>query len=94
MDRTFINEVFNLLGIGLALYTLAMTYGWVSKDNIIKHTVKCKYCRKRISEKVSTGAIDNHGVYLTNKFGRQNVVSTVQVGRMIEKSSRLTVLIV
>ena len=94
MDRTFINEVFNLLGIGLALYTLAMTYGWIAKDNIIKHTVKCKYCRKRISEKVSTGLIDNHGVYSTKEFGRQNVVSTVQVGRMIEKSSRLTALIV
>ena len=76
------------------MYILAMTYGWLASDNIIKHTVKCKFCRKRISEKVSTGVIDNHGVYSTKKFGRQNVVSIVQVGRMIEKSSRLNASIV
>lgn len=48
----FLNELFNLLGVGLALYAIALLYGWIAKDNIIKHTVKCKYCRKRISEKV------------------------------------------
>ena len=49
---SFINEVFNFLGVGLALYVIAMVYGWVSNDSIIKHTVKCKFCKKRISEKV------------------------------------------
>ena len=37
----------------IALYGLAHIYSLVSHDNIIKHTKKCKYCRKRISEKVS-----------------------------------------
>ncbi|KAL2037906.1 hypothetical protein N7G274_009381 [Stereocaulon virgatum] len=48
---TFLNKIFNFLGIGLALYTIANVYTWVSNDAIIKNTVKCKYCRKRISEK-------------------------------------------
>ena len=48
----FINKVFNFLGIGVALYTVALVYGWASSDSVIKHTVKCKFCRKRISEKV------------------------------------------
>ena len=49
----FINRVFNFLGIGVALYTVALVYGWASSDSVIKHTVKCKFCRKRISEKVN-----------------------------------------
>ena len=48
----FINKVFNFIGIGVALYTVALVYGWASSDSVIKHTVKCKFCRKRISEKV------------------------------------------
>lgn len=40
------------MGIGLALYGLAGLYQWLSHDNIIKHTVKCRYCRKSINEKV------------------------------------------
>ena len=64
---TFVNKVFNFIGIGIALYTVALVYGWASNDSVIKHTVKCKYCRKRIGEKVrcplsfraSTFRIDN-----------------------------------
>jgi len=48
---SFLNKVINFLGVGLALYIIARFYGWISSDSIIKHTVKCKYCRKRISEK-------------------------------------------
>lgn len=47
----FLDKVIRFFIIGLALYTIAQTYGYVSKDSIIKHTVKCRYCRKRISEK-------------------------------------------
>ena len=50
--RTFINKVFNFFGIGIALYIIANVYTWVSNDAVIKNTVKCKFCRKRISEKV------------------------------------------
>lgn len=49
---TFVNNIFNFIGIGIALYTVALVYGWASNDSVIKHTVKCKYCKKRISEKV------------------------------------------
>ena len=51
-NRAFLNQVFNFLGLGLALYVIAMVYTWVSNDAVIKRTVKCRYCRKRISEKV------------------------------------------
>jgi len=37
----------------LVLYFVASLYEWAASDSIIKHTVKCRYCRKRISEKVS-----------------------------------------
>jgi len=40
------------MGVGIALYGVASLYEWGSNDNIIKGTVKCKYCRKKISEKV------------------------------------------
>lgn len=48
---SFLNQVINFLGVGVSLYMIARFYGWASKDSIIKHTVKCKYCRKSISEK-------------------------------------------
>ena len=84
-DRTFLNKVFNFIGVGLALYSIASIYSWLSSDAIIKHTVKCKYCRKRISEKVSKSFLPStHGRrWLVDLFlGRQNGVSTVRVGRM------------
>lgn len=40
------------LSLGLVLYGIAQIYQFVSKDNIIKHTIRCPYCRKYISEKV------------------------------------------
>ncbi|KAK6827907.1 hypothetical protein PG990_009544 [Apiospora arundinis] len=47
----FINKFINFLGIGLALYGLARLYQYFSNDPIIKHTVKCRYCKKQISDK-------------------------------------------
>ncbi|KAL7629086.1 hypothetical protein AAE478_000604 [Parahypoxylon ruwenzoriense] len=47
----FINKVISFLGMGLALYGLASLYQCLSKDPIIKHTVKCRYCKKLVSEK-------------------------------------------
>lgn len=49
----FLNKLISFVVMGLVLYLSASLYGWVSSDSIIKHTVKCRYCRKRISEKVS-----------------------------------------
>jgi len=48
----FINRVINFVGIGVALYALAKLYQLFSKAPIIKATVKCRYCRKSINEKV------------------------------------------
>ncbi|MCJ1350677.1 MAG: hypothetical protein MMC33_000658 [Icmadophila ericetorum] len=47
----FLDKCFNLLGISVTLFVVAKTYGWVSSDNIIKKQVRCRYCRKWISEK-------------------------------------------
>lgn len=40
------------MGMGLALYVIANIYDTMSSESIIKTTVKCRYCRKRISSKV------------------------------------------
>ena len=50
--RSFINQIVSFFAVGIALYGLAQLYQWLSHDPIIKHTIKCKYCRKRINEKV------------------------------------------
>lgn len=50
--RAFLNKLINFAGVGIALYAIANIYELVSSDSIIKHTIKCKYCRKRISQKV------------------------------------------
>ncbi|KAL4982212.1 hypothetical protein BDW68DRAFT_182772 [Aspergillus falconensis] len=47
----FLEKVVNFLGISLTLYTLAQIYMVVSQDKIIKRSVRCRYCRKWISEK-------------------------------------------
>ncbi|KAL4973542.1 large-conductance mechanosensitive channel [Aspergillus desertorum] len=47
----FLERVVNFLGLSLTLYTLAQIYIVVSHDEIIKRSVKCRYCRKWISEK-------------------------------------------
>ena len=57
----FLDKTFNLLGISVTLFVVAKTYGWASSDNIIKKTVRCKYCRKYISEKVSGFSLRDWG---------------------------------
>ncbi|KAF9562996.1 ion channel [Agrocybe pediades] len=47
----FLDNLVNFLGVGLALYCIANVYGYFSHDSIIRHTVKCPYCRKEISVK-------------------------------------------
>ncbi|KAL4784128.1 large-conductance mechanosensitive channel [Aspergillus varians] len=47
----FLETVLNFLGITLTLYGLAQVYMAVSHDKIIKRSVKCRYCRKWMSEK-------------------------------------------
>ena len=50
----FLDKSVTFISLGLVLYGIASLYGWLSKDSIISHTVKCPYCRKSISEKVSS----------------------------------------
>ncbi|KAK1967121.1 large conductance mechanosensitive channel protein [Colletotrichum sublineola] len=52
---SFLNQLVSFLCIGISLYGLAHIFQFFSPDPIIKHTVKCRYCRKRISNKVSLG---------------------------------------
>lgn len=48
----FINKIVNFVGIGFALYALAIIYQIISSDSIIDQTVECQYCKKNISEEV------------------------------------------
>ncbi|KAF8960467.1 ion channel [Flammula alnicola] len=47
----FLDQFVNFVGIGVTLYILANVYGYFSHESIIKHTVKCPYCRKEIGSK-------------------------------------------
>jgi len=46
-----LDRLFSFITLGLVLYGVAVSYGAVTHDNIIKHTVKCAYCRKDVSDK-------------------------------------------
>ncbi|KAF2232746.1 putative ion channel [Viridothelium virens] len=48
---SFVDKIVRFFIIAMSLYLIARIYSWVAKDNIVKRKVKCKYCRKRISEK-------------------------------------------
>ncbi|KAL2148483.1 hypothetical protein VTH82DRAFT_2037 [Thermothelomyces myriococcoides] len=47
----FLSRLLNFMGVGFSLYAMGTIYQYISHDRIIKRTVKCKYCRKRISER-------------------------------------------
>ncbi|KAI0913651.1 large-conductance mechanosensitive channel [Ustulina deusta] len=49
----FIQHVVSFLCLGMMLYVLACIYDCFSKEDIIKYTVKCRYCKKRISAKAT-----------------------------------------
>ncbi|TEB36493.1 hypothetical protein FA13DRAFT_1726850 [Coprinellus micaceus] len=48
---SFLDELLAFFGLGLALYFIALTYGKVTKESVIRYTTKCAYCRKEISQK-------------------------------------------
>jgi large-conductance mechanosensitive channel len=50
--RRFIDSIISFFMIGFVLYILARIYGTVTSESIIKHSYKCKYCRKEIPETV------------------------------------------
>ncbi|KAF7309873.1 hypothetical protein MIND_00359500 [Mycena indigotica] len=46
----FVNNVVTFLALGIVLYGIAEVYSLLTKESIIRHIVKCKYCRKDISQ--------------------------------------------
>ncbi|KAK0391149.1 hypothetical protein NLU13_0650 [Sarocladium strictum] len=48
---SFVYQCVSFFMVGLALYGMANLFQTISNEPIIKHTKKCKYCRKRINEK-------------------------------------------
>lgn len=48
---SFIDKVVRFLLIAVSLFLIAKFYSWITSDNIVKRQVRCKYCRKYISEK-------------------------------------------
>ena len=83
----FLNRLVNFMGVGFSLYGLAALYQYFSQDPIIKHTIKCRYCRKRINEKVS-------GLLIVVERGRELTdslrdVSTARAGRTAGRSGIL-----
>ena len=47
----FLDKIVRFFIVALSLFLIASFYGWAAEDNIIKKQVKCRYCRKYISEK-------------------------------------------
>ncbi|KAI4143883.1 MAG: hypothetical protein L6R39_004401 [Caloplaca ligustica] len=48
----FLSKIIRFFVVALALFVIARVYGWAANDSVIKKQVKCKACRKKISEKV------------------------------------------
>jgi large conductance mechanosensitive channel len=48
--------------VGFALYGMANLFQTISKEPIIRHTKKCKYCRKNINEKVRLSSLPRHWI--------------------------------
>jgi large conductance mechanosensitive channel len=48
---SFVDKLLRFFLIALSLFLIAKMYSIVTKDNIVKRQVRCKYCRKYISER-------------------------------------------
>ena len=48
---SFLDKIVRFIAIALTLWIIALGYSRGSGDNIVKKQVKCKFCRKYISEK-------------------------------------------
>jgi len=46
-----LDKIVRFVCIALALWVIALAYSRGTDDNIVKKQVKCKFCRKYISEK-------------------------------------------
>lgn len=84
IHRSFVSQLIAFIMMGFALYGLAHFYTAVSHDPIIKHTMKCTYCRQRINRKVWSKLILLDYVLIQR---RPNDVSTAQVGSMAVRTT-------
>lgn len=48
-----VSKILSFLGTAVALFLIARAYELGAHDRVIQRTVKCKYCRKRISGKAT-----------------------------------------
>jgi large conductance mechanosensitive channel len=48
----FVDNLVTFFALGGVLYGVAQIYSALTNESIIKHIVKCKYCRKDIGETV------------------------------------------
>ncbi|PSN72130.1 ion channel [Corynespora cassiicola Philippines] len=48
---TFLDKITRFLVIAIVMWAVASLYSKTTDDNIVKRQLKCKYCRKYISEK-------------------------------------------
>jgi large conductance mechanosensitive channel len=51
MYGSFLDKLMRFILIALSLFIIGKAYGYLADDNIIKRTVRCKFCRKFIAEK-------------------------------------------
>jgi large conductance mechanosensitive channel len=47
----FLDKIVRFFCVAASLWVIAMTYSRLAGDNIVKKQVRCRYCRKYISEK-------------------------------------------
>ncbi|PNS21647.1 hypothetical protein CAC42_1501 [Sphaceloma murrayae] len=48
---SFLDKVLRFVLIAISLFAIAKGYEWTSGDKVVKRQVKCRYCRKYISER-------------------------------------------
>ncbi|KAK1216593.1 hypothetical protein PQX77_020767 [Marasmius sp. AFHP31] len=46
-----IDKLLNFIIVGLTIYLITISYGYLINDSIIEHKIYCSYCRKQISAK-------------------------------------------
>lgn len=48
---SFLDKIGRFLCVAVSLWVISMVYSTTSGDNIVKKQVKCKFCKKYVSEK-------------------------------------------
>jgi hypothetical protein len=84
MHSAFLETVVGFVGVSLTLYAIGHLYTWMTHDQVIKQTVRCKYCRKYISEKVFT-SVSIWDIRILMCF-RHCAASTVPAGRTVARN--------